>query len=101
MVANAKEFVKPAMASAFVRAGMFHSSAVVERRPREDSGYGTSVAPGAEVPQEGVLALNNLRDNKGAVKKARVLNRGLLSVSRALFRYLFPQLDILFSEVYL
>lgn len=67
-------FLTPALASAFVRAGMgmsFHSSASVERKPRDDSGFGTSVAPGTEVPPEGVMALNNLRDNKGSVKKAR------------------------------
>ena len=40
---------------------------------RKDDGYGTTVAPGTLIPPEGVLALNNLRDNPGArIDKVRV-----------------------------
>ena len=40
---------------------------------RKDDGYGTTVAPGTLILPEGVLALNNLRDNPGArIDKVRV-----------------------------
>ena len=43
---------------------------------RMDGRYGTLVPPGAPVPPEGVLALNNLRDNPGAKHDKVRVGRG-------------------------
>ena len=57
-------------------------SVVVARRAyrgngrRMDGRYGTLVPPGAPVPPEGVLALNNLRDNPGAKHDKVRVGRG-------------------------
>ena len=44
--------------------------------PRKDGGYGTHVEPGTPIPPEGVMALNNLRDNPSAKWDQVRLGRG-------------------------
>lgn len=46
------------------------------QRPRDNPGGGLVVPPGAPVPAEGVLALNNLRDVPGARRDAVRVGRG-------------------------
>ena len=45
---------------------LLHSRGYRGNGRRKDGGYGTHVEPGTPIPPEGVMALNNLRDNPHA-----------------------------------
>ena len=64
---------KPAI---FSRAFTTSSSRASGQRPRDNPSGGLVVPPGAPVPPEGVLALNNLRDVPGSRRDATRVGRG-------------------------
>ena len=63
---------KPASTRAFTTS----SSRASGQRPRDNPSGGLVVPPGAPVPPEGVLALNNLRDVPGSRRDATRVGRG-------------------------